>query len=93
MGLTPRLSLLGAREVIPETVIESLPGEVGKGRAGSAWLWQQVGTEVSRQSWGGRLRGPTCSHCCRLDGSVLPVCTHPHPQGLRLRLPPPGNTV
>lgn len=47
-----RLSLLGAREMIPETIIESPPGEAGKGHAGSARVWQQVGTEVFWQSLG-----------------------------------------
>lgn len=89
MGLTPRLSRLGAREMIPVTVIESQSGERGRGHAGSTQLWQQIGTEASQQSWAGGLHGPTCHP----DGSVLRVCTCPCPWGLRLQLPPLGNAL
>lgn len=51
--IPPRLSLQGARETISATVVKSLPREVSKGCAGSFWLWQQLGTEMPWQTWGG----------------------------------------
>lgn len=76
MGLTLRLSLLQAGEIITETVTESLPGSMAKVHMVSARFWQQFSwRRLSR--WGGRLHHLTC----HLDSSVLPCCTHLHPWG------------
>lgn len=47
IGLTLRLSLLQAGEIIPETVTESLPGNMAKVHMVSARFWQQVSMEAS----------------------------------------------
>lgn len=46
MGVTLRLSLLQAGEIITETVTESLPGSMAKVHMVSARFWQQVSMET-----------------------------------------------
>lgn len=57
MGLTLRLSLLQAGEIIPEPVTESLPGNMAKVHMVSARFWQQVSMEASQQM--GRKAAPS----------------------------------
>lgn len=47
MGLTLRLLLLQAGEIIPEAVTELLPGNMVKVHIISARFWQQVSMEAS----------------------------------------------
>lgn len=47
MGLTLRVSLLQAGEIITETVTEFLPGSMAKVHMVSARFWQRVSMETS----------------------------------------------
>lgn len=89
MGLTHRLSLLQAREIIPEPVTESLPGNMAKVHMLSARFWQQVSMEASQEMG----RKAALSHL----QPVLPplwLCFtflhSPSPLGLHLQLPLQG---